>query len=269
MFMQIEEIELIYFSPTGTSKKIAEAVATGIGVKTHHTDLTPPSASTIKRNIKGDQLAVFAVPVYGGRVPETASMRLSNIKGDATPSVIIVVYGNRAFDDSLLELHDIVASKGFRTVAAAAFVAEHSYSSAETPIAAGRPDAMDLEKAREFGAQVAIKLKSGVLDEPNIPGNKHYTERFRATTDPKPAPISPETKVDVCTLCGVCETVCPTRAISVSDQVSTVKENCIRCAACVKICPTGARVWEVDRIKNAATWLSTEFKDRKEPKTFL
>ena len=267
--MQVKGIDLIYFSPTGTSKKIAEAVAEGIGMKTLHVDLTPPSASTMERDIGEDRLAVIAVPVYGGRVPQTAAVRLSNIKGRGTPAVLIVVYGNREFEDSLLELHDITTENGFNTISAAAFVAEHSYSTAKTPIATGRPDALDLEKAQAFGTRVAERLGSSAPEEPKIPGNRPYTERFRATPDPKPPPISPETLVDTCTLCGVCATSCPTGTITVSDQVSTVKEKCIRCSACVKSCPTGARVWEAERIKNAATWLCTNFKDRKEPQTFF
>ena len=46
-------------------------------------------------------------------------------------------------------------------MAAAAFVGEHSYSTPETPVAAGRPDAQDLARAAEFGAAVRKKLAAG------------------------------------------------------------------------------------------------------------
>lgn len=51
--------------------------------------------------------------------------------------------------------------RGFNPVAAGAFVSEHSYSTGETPIAAGRPDADDMKAAEEFGRQVGEKLASG------------------------------------------------------------------------------------------------------------
>lgn len=62
-----------------------------------------------------------------------------------------MVYGNRDYEDALLELRDTVASLGFTPLSAGAFIGEHSYSTAEMPVAAGRPDATDLQTARTFG----------------------------------------------------------------------------------------------------------------------
>ena len=49
-------------------------------------------------------LAVLAVPVYGGRVPEPALERIRACRGNGTPAVLAAVYGNREFEDALLEL---------------------------------------------------------------------------------------------------------------------------------------------------------------------
>ncbi|MFP3985798.1 MAG: 4Fe-4S dicluster domain-containing protein, partial [Candidatus Bathyarchaeia archaeon] len=73
----------------------------------------------------------------------------------------------------------------------------------------------------------------------------------------------------LCTLCGSCLTLCPTGVVSVSDHVSTVKDECILCAACVKSCPTGARVWEAEGMKNVAIQLHTNCAARKEPQAFI
>jgi len=262
-------VNIIYFSPTGTSRRIAEAVAEGIMAETTHVDLTPPSAKSFKIMVGRHSLAILAAPVYGGRIPVTAAERFKNIQGKGTPAVVLAVYGNREFEDALIELHDIAQSNGFKTVAAAAFIGEHSYSSPETPIAAGRPDSSDLDTARAFGNRVAEKLASETPDQPAIPGNKPYTERYRTGSWTSPPPISPETKTDKCTLCRNCAAACPVEAVSISDHVSTAKEECIRCAACVKNCPAGARVWEDERIKNAARRLSVSCAARKDPQTFL
>ena len=56
------------------------------------------------------------------------------------------------------DLDRFMTERGFVTVAAGTFVGEHSYSTPETPIAQGRPDARDLAAATAFGAQVREKL---------------------------------------------------------------------------------------------------------------
>ena len=44
--MDVKSVKLVYFSPTGTSKKIAEAVARGTGAPYEHVDLTRPESRT-------------------------------------------------------------------------------------------------------------------------------------------------------------------------------------------------------------------------------
>jgi hypothetical protein len=92
----------------------------------------------------------------------------------------VVVYGNRDYEDALIELHDISITQGFVPVAAGAFIAEHSYSTTKRPIAHGRPDPDDLDRAQEFGKKVREKLKGlRFLDDIGkikIPGNIPYIE---------------------------------------------------------------------------------------------
>jgi len=267
------KLKLVYFSPTGTSKRTAEAVAKGLGSEFDRVDLTLPSSEAKKHSLKSDELTVIAVPVYSGRVPYTAVRRLKNIKGRHGPAVLIVVYGNRAFEDALLELKDIALEQDFRPIAGAAFIGEHSFDTPETPIATGRPDEADLDKAEAFGKQVKDKLGLSEARELEVPGrrpyrensdwNKPYGEREKAEQR------SPDTNTEACILCGMCARVCPTAAVTVTDSVKTVKTDCISCTACVKSCPTGARAWKHERVKKAASWLHNNCSERREPELFL
>lgn len=113
------------------------------------TDLTLDESDTpIEIN---DSLTVIAAPVYGGRVAPTALQRIKRLKGNNSPAIVVVVYGNRDYEDALLELRDTAVSLGFTPLAAGAFIGEHSYSTAEMPVAAGRPDDKDLQIASQFG----------------------------------------------------------------------------------------------------------------------
>lgn len=57
--------------------------------------------------------------------------------------------------------------------------------------------------------------------------------------------MNPSWKKDACIYCGLCEAVCPTKAIKVNKaekQLDFVEEDCVYCGRCVKSCPTSA--WE-------------------------
>jgi ferredoxin len=261
--------QLIYFSPTRTTQQILTGIAQGIDMgDVVHLDLTPAGVQGRTFEVGEETIALIGAPVYGGRLPRVAMERLCRVRGNSTPAVLVVVYGNRAFEDALMELRDITEACGFVPIAGAAFIGEHSYSTEAMPIAVGRPDAADMEKAVAFGQQIRRKLVYTAIDALpplNVPGNFPYKERKPSTETP-PAPT---TIADLCTLCGDCATVCPTGAITVSDTVITKAAACIQCCACTRACPTGARVMEDPRILRTAAWLYENHSARKEPEVFL
>lgn len=260
-------VRTIFFSPTGTTRRVLEAIVSGLAVRTvEYLDLTSARArdGTI-RNLDGT-LTLIGIPVYSGRVPIQAAQALRMIKAAGAPAVLVVVYGNRAYDDALLELKAIAEEVGFKPLAGAAFVGEHSLSTDTTPIAAGRPDSEDLEKARSFGNMIRGMLESmgAVREMPaiDIPGNLPYRDRLSLDA-------SPESEEEICARCRKCEEVCPQEAITVGEQgITTDKGKCILCCACVKNCPTGARRLTDPRISQILQKLTTMCQDRKEPEFF-
>ena len=266
--MNTNSAKLIYFSPTGTTRKVLEGIAQGIlSAAVEHVDLTRPEARLLKRVDTRNELAIIGSPVYAGRLPVELIARFQHLKGNGTPAVIVVVYGNRAYEDALVELRNVVAEAGFKPIAAGAFIGEHSYSTEATPIAVGRPDSEDLRKAKEFGAAIHEKLSNlGSLDEAGqlrVPGHFPYKERSGLSG------IAPVTQEQVCTKCESCISVCPVGAITMGVSIITDRNVCIRCCACVKACATNARVMDEPRIKQFAAQLSMNCRDRKEREIYI
>jgi len=264
--MHLDQVRLAYFSPTQTTKKVLHAVALGTGARVIDDDLTPLEARTRALAPVEGGMAVLGAPVYGGRIPQEAAIRLRRLQGNQTPAVVIVVYGNREYEDALLELYDLAVERGFRPVAAAAFIGEHSFSSQEYPIAGGRPDAPDLTRAEALGRQVASLLAAippeGDLPAVQVPGNRPYKEGG------KPLGLTPATLEEQCEACGACADVCPTGAIAVNDAAHTDASLCIMCCACLRACPHNARVIREEGILQAAQRLSTTCSEPKQPEVF-
>lgn len=265
--MNIAAVRTISFSPTGTSKAVVTAIGEGFAGVAEQvgTDLTCPGFSA-GAPIGENDLAVIGVPVYAGRVPALAVERLQTIEGNGAPAVIVVVYGNREFEDALLELQEIAAARGFRVVAGAAFIGEHSFSTAELPIAEGRPDKEDLDKAREFGrtlaAALAGYLKGGAV-KLDIPGNIPYKEGMTNL------PFAPVVDHEACTRCGICVEKCPAGALSLKAEIVTDVDSCILCASCIKVCPEQAVSLKSTPMAEKMAALHEHCSVRKEPQLFM
>ena len=223
--MNIEKWIIAHFSPTGGTKKVADAIAAGFNTPVVKMDLTKAdSAVTL-----GENDALMAVlPVFAGRVPQIPLNRLSALKGNGQKAVAVVVYGNREYDDALLETKDALESNGFQVIAAAAFIAEHSIVRS---IAAGRPNAEDKALCRQFAADVMAKADDAALVQ--VPGNTPYKAL-------KPSTFHPAAS-ESCLKCGVCAEYCPMGAIPLDAPNQTNNDLCINCMRCVQLCPQQCR----------------------------
>lgn len=246
--MEIKRVWAVYWSATGTTKKtvlkIAAKVAELLNIEKEEYDFTLPNKRETVPKFTETDLVVFGVPTYAGRVPNLLLKYITQMKGDNTLAIPIVLFGNRAFDNSLIELRDILHKNGFIPFAAAAFVGEHSFS--ET-LGAGRPNSDDLLEAATFAEKATEKIKANDTSLIKVDG---LPEEERGYYQPKTdegekidiRKVKPKTS-DACDNCGICAAVCPMGTIS-KENFREIEGICIKCSACVKKCPQKAKYFD-------------------------
>lgn len=248
----------IVFSPTGGTQKVADRLSRAMSEEIVPVDLTDHALAFASITLTPDDVAVLAVPSYGGRVPAPAVERLAALHGNGARAVLVCVYGNRAFEDTLVELQDTAKQAGFRPIAAVAAVAEHSIA---RQFAAGRPDAQDAQQLADFAAQIRDKLAAGSAAEPQIPGNRPYKKAGGAGMVPKPT--------KACVRCGACAKACPVQAIAADDPKQVDAKACISCMRCVSVCPHDARKVNPLMLSAAELMLKKVCTERKGNELFL
>lgn len=242
--MIINSTDIIYFSPTGTTKKILNSIVKGIGTEANKIiDLTFPNVrNEAMPSIEGD-IALIGVPVYAGGIPDILVSFLAGLKGMNKPAVLIVVYGNMDEGIALDQLKSIAENSGFKVIAAASFIGEHSFSTEETPVAKGRPDCKDLNAAEEFGRSVVRKMQNidNLNTSPDIPkGRLPIIAKILPKDSARIFSKVPSADMNLCSRCGLCVNLCPMGAIN-KETLKINEDECIRCFSCVKRCPKKAR----------------------------
>lgn len=260
--MKMNELKLVYFSPTGTTRKVIMEAARSIDLKSTSHDFSVYKEKKPVLKFAENDFALFGIPVYYGRVPALFTEYLKGITGNGTPAALIATYGCRDYEDALFELKDIVEKNGFKVIAAAAFPAEHSL---DPTIGARRPNKADLKTIAEYGVELNRRIKkSDTFDsfDISLPGNTPYRKYGKNM-------LFPKADVNSCTECKACAKVCPAGAISLKDPKKTDKDKCIGCLKCVRICRQNARSVNSLKMKMVTSRLSKVCQSDKKADIFL
>jgi ferredoxin len=226
-----KNIKLVYFSPTDTTKNILHKIANEMDFSIDDEfNLTNHEYKDFKYNFEEKDVILLGFPVYGGRVPKTAKNRFIGLKGNGAKIALILTYGDMHYDNSLIEMYEIIKNNGFAVIGMGAFVSQHSVAKS---IGFNRPNNKDYEIIKYFGKKLAEKINGNKISEIETVVVKSFGKY-------KSIPIKPKTKNN-CLRCGLCIKLCPENAIKNDNSIKTDKNKCICCMRCIKYCPNNAR----------------------------
>ena len=269
--IKMSTVQNIYYSASRTTQKILDKVAEGTGMKVlPPVDLTnPKTRKSFDGKMDGD-LVLVGTPVYEGSVPFIAMEPFLKLEGEEKWGAAVGVYGNRSPEEYISELSGLLRDRGFKIIAGAEFVAEHSYAHNDAPAAAGRPDGADLEVAYSLGEKIAEKMvdpvEAGIDSKPLKFGDKYKDRAGWVGERLKKMIMGPTYDAEKCIQCNKCVEVCPVEAVD-NSTYATDSDACIKCMACVKSCPTEAKT--VKYPPQVAQFMNSWGQERKEPHLFL
>ena len=157
----VNSVQGLFFSPTGSTRKIVETIARGTGLPeiAPVSITTPQERDSFSGRLEGD-LVIVGVPVYAGRFPALILPPLGRMDGTGRWALPVAVCGNVRMGSCLAELCAVLKRQGFTIPAAGNFVAQHTFACEHFAMGAGRPDEEDL---RQAAAALMKKLKCRCL----------------------------------------------------------------------------------------------------------
>ena len=143
-----QKVYAVYFSPTGNTKVLTEALAEQLAVSYDvpcevldftrlqarpdgENTSTGPDGNAFSHQYKfgQDDLVVFGMPTYAGKLPnKLLPFVKSGFAGNGAAAAALVTFGNRSFDNALAELCACLKEDGFLTAGAGAFAAQHAFA---------------------------------------------------------------------------------------------------------------------------------------------
>jgi flavodoxin/NAD-dependent dihydropyrimidine dehydrogenase PreA subunit len=236
-----------YFSQTGNTRKVAEAIARGLEAE----GCDPVHVRPIEKVGPGEwrdcDLFVLGTPVFYYKEPANVRAWIRGLAARGpVPAFTFITHGGNP-TNTLRRLRRLLRPKGARVLGSFECLGYDTY-----PIYLksfrqwGHPDADELAAAAEFGrGAVRLAERFGLgeaVAETSYPFVGGRTFRLSILCQ---RPILDWTfprlglNRDLCTRCGACARRCPTENIAL-DPWPAFDDRCIRCYLCERVCPHNA-----------------------------
>ena len=243
-------IAIFYFSATGITETISNHIAAilkreGNSVKLKN--IIRLDSRQFQYDFLEFDACIFGFPVFGGRPPTVVEEWMKKLDGRDQKCSMFFTYGGRDLEWAHQVTYYLLTQANFQVVLSAEFIGKHSFNVAKGwSLAEGRPNQLDFDIAKEFALQ---SIKRFQKDSDFSIDLSEFTYRPKKTRESRGpwAKFYPSRGKDDCSMCYLCEKECPVKAF---DAISgeTNRKLCIQCMHCVTICPDKAiHISEVSR----------------------
>ena len=233
------KIALFYFSGTGNTERIAETIANELTEK--NVEVNKFNITSYKERQQYYDLAsyngfIFGFPIYAWRAPSVVRTWLKSLNGDGQRCATFFTYGGVSTGVAHSDTMEILEEVNFVLIASSEFPGKHTFNLAGWDLLENRPDQRDFEIAKEFARRILIKFQEKEIDkikfeDPTV--SKQILERHEKREKTLP---TPSRRGKDCSMCRICEDVCPSRAMN-ADIGEADNKKCLRCSRCMINCP--------------------------------
>jgi len=241
-------ITLVYFSQTGNTRKVTEAMADAFGQAGHTVEVIPLKEAS-PQNVTGAVLFGIAAPCFASQAPTPVKQFLKSLPVLNGKKSFVVATSGGGPGRVLYDMTRVLRSRGAFVVGG--FLARgevHHPAKCIDGRFPGRPNDKDLAEAAQFATAIAEHVSAGYPD--TLPGSRKdalkaglgfYDIMGLTSSDSLLRLLLPEPKLDPsqCDQCQACAVECPVDNITLQPY-PVLANQCIRCYRCYMICPQKA-----------------------------
>lgn len=237
------KILIIIFSATGNPAKMAEVIQEELkqlGADIEEKDITSYDDRNDPLDLTPYHAVIFGCPIYARRAPRIVREWLDTLDGQGKLCATFFTYGGFTVHPVHFSTREILENRGFDLVSSAEFLAKHTFNIGGWSAMEDRPNESDFGIAREFAKQT---YKRFVGEDPGRPDEFDKTELTQEKLDEEEKmPFLAITQLPSrmgadCSMCMICEELCPTHAMNAEMGEVSEKERCIACLRCIDNCP--------------------------------
>ncbi len=246
--MILMKVNLIYFTQTGNTRRIARAMAEVFREAGWDTRTLSLKKVTVQDAVEADLLGVGS-PCFSSQAPAPIKNFLRNLPPLPDKKAFVFATSGTAPGRVLYDLYTLLNTKNADVVGG--FLARgmvHHPAPCLYGRLPDRPNDEDFLQARQFAAELVRHMNSGFTGK--VAGSRADTFKLRygfydfvalISSDAVLRWLMPKPKLNLkrCNQCRWCEFECPVHNIAL-DPYPTVGTACIRCYRCVNGCPQKA-----------------------------